>query len=261
MSLISRCPKCHQQVTILDGLDPEADVRCPLCVVVYPLREALAEVPPALIPVDTGAIQRPSPESDALAKSDLITERFHVPESDAVSPAPQAEGGSADDEAYGLGDGANVDMLPETDTEAADGTSPVIDTGQTPVDAEALAAFGLKALQREHEAAAVTPAKLPPRRKEKSGLRFVIEVFAGGLLGLTIGYYALCWILGPRHGLPELPLPLLPHTMHWFSGAQHPDNPVQQPAAGQPGTSKQPELEPRRGPPPSEQNSQPEDGS
>jgi hypothetical protein len=200
--------------------------------VVYPLREALAEVPPALIPVDTGAITGPRPGSDALAQSDLITEQFHVPgaddvalQSDDVSGLPQTETESAEVEAYGLEDWPKVDAAPAIDTGTAEGTSPAIDTGQTPADADALAAFGGGASDREYEAVAGRRATRSLRRKqEKGAIRFLVEVFLGGVVGLTIGYYVLCWVLGPRHGLPKLPLPLLPHTMHWFKGAEKPDD-------------------------------------
>lgn len=251
MSLVSRCPKCHELVTIHDGLDPEAEVRCPLCLVVYPLRDALAELPPALIPVDTGAIAGPRPDSDALAQSDLITERFHVPGPDDVvlqsgegSGLPQTETESAEDEAYRLEDWQQIDVAPAIDTGTAEGTSPAIDTGQTPVDSDALATFRIEE-SGEYEPLADGPSIRVRRKKEKGALRFLAEVFLGGVVGLTVGYYVLCWVVGPRHGLPELPLPLLPHTMHWFKAAAKPDEGAAQPPAGEPDTPKrQPEARP-----------------
>jgi hypothetical protein len=271
MSIISKCPKCHAQVTIPEGLGPEREVRCPLCVAVYPLGEALAEAPPALIPVDTGVIPGPDPDSAATAASEPIAEQSRLPESraeaelwSAATQAPEADLEPAGEAAPGLETRPKVDVAPEIDTGGTEGASLAIDTGQTPVDAAALAAFGLKAAEDEYQSAAGSQAIHPRRRnKEKSAVRFLVEVFAGGLLGLAIGYYVLCWVLGPQSGLPKLPLPLLPHTMHWFSGAQQPGNSAQRPGnsaqrpgAGQPPTSKRPaEVRPRQAPPRSEQNS------
>ena len=36
---ISNCPKCLQQVTIPDGLEQNAQVRCPVCDAEYPLSD------------------------------------------------------------------------------------------------------------------------------------------------------------------------------------------------------------------------------
>ena len=52
MPILSKCPKCQQPVTVPDGIDPAGEVRCPLCDAEYPLSEAMASAPPALIPVD-----------------------------------------------------------------------------------------------------------------------------------------------------------------------------------------------------------------
>ena len=51
MSSLSKCPRCRQQVTIPEGVAAAMQVRCPLCSAEYPLSDALAAVPPALIPV------------------------------------------------------------------------------------------------------------------------------------------------------------------------------------------------------------------
>lgn len=256
MSLISKCPKCHQQVTVPDGLDPDAEVRCPLCVVVYPLREALAEAPPALIPVDIGAIQGPGPDSEAMLKSDLISEPFHVPEVDRAAEPATTEAETPSQEGPLLDDWQRVDVAPHIDTGSADETSSTTGAARLPVDTERLAGFEFAAPEGEHEPSEAGPPKRPPKRKkkEKGAARLIIEVLVGGILGLAIGYYVLCWVLGPEHGLPELPLPLLPHTMHWFAGAEQTDKEAdddagnrqaEQPSAKEPGTPKrQPEPPP-----------------
>jgi len=244
MSIISKCPKCHALVTIPAGLDPDAEVRCPLCVVVYPLREALAEVPPALIPVDTGAITGPRGGSDALAKSDLVAEPYHVAELPSASKGAATTTELSPAEAPTTDAWQEVDAASEVDTRMADEASPAIDTGQTPVDSDALARFSIEESQ-QYQPFAGDASMRARRKKEKGALRFLVEVFLGGVVGLTIGYYVLCWVLGPRHGLPELPLPLLPHTMHWFKDAEKPDDATGQPSAGEPDMPRrQPQTQP-----------------
>jgi hypothetical protein len=51
MSATSTCPKCLRQVTIPDGADLAATVRCPLCGGEFSLHDALAPLPPELIMV------------------------------------------------------------------------------------------------------------------------------------------------------------------------------------------------------------------
>jgi hypothetical protein len=230
VSLVSKCPKCRQPVTIPDGVDPQASVRCPLCAVVYPLGEALAEAPPALIPVDTQAIPDSAAGSGAMGDSDLIVEPYHVPASPQVQPGPQTETDAEDREVSGL------DAPHEPDGAAQD-RSPLIDTGLPSPDTYAIEGFSLQESDDDSQPAATVSAKRPRRRKtEKGPLRMLIEVVGGGLLGLTITYDAMCWILGPRQGLPKLPLPLLPHTMHWFDGLGQGDDGQGQPpdAAAEP---------------------------
>ncbi|MHC4176521.1 MAG: tetratricopeptide repeat protein [Planctomycetota bacterium] len=216
MPIISKCPRCHEQVTIPDGLDPGAEVRCPLCVVVYPLRDVLAEVPPALIPVDSGVIEGPGPDSD-----------------DACGP-PETDAESAADEPRTLDAWQEVDVG-SRDTPASDHASPAIDTGQTPVDTDALAAFDIRESEEKQEPVSGSPSKAPRKRKKQKGpVRLMAEVFLGGFGGLLIGYYVLCWTLwglGSRRDIPKLPLPLLPPEMHSFEGAKEPAGSPRQPSS------------------------------
>ena len=56
MPSISRCPQCEQQVSIPPGVPGEITVRCPLCNAEYPLADALASLPPMLVPVGLQAL-------------------------------------------------------------------------------------------------------------------------------------------------------------------------------------------------------------
>ena len=233
MPSISKCPKCRQEVTIPDGLDPGTEVRCPLCVVVYPLRDALAEAPPALVPVDPDAIKGPRPDSDALATSVLISERFHVPDSDALAGARETESESAVDEVPVLDAWQEVGVAPEIDTGAAGEASPTdvsdgypIDTGRAPTGTDAPATFGIEAAAGQYEPGKAGPSRSQRKKKKTKGpIRLVVEVFLGGFGGLLIGYYALCWAAWGfelKQNIPKLPLPLLPHTMERFASTEEP---------------------------------------
>jgi LSD1 subclass zinc finger protein len=55
MSRISSCPKCARLVTLPQGADPDAHVRCPLCDAEYRLADAMAGMPPELMIVGAAA--------------------------------------------------------------------------------------------------------------------------------------------------------------------------------------------------------------
>ena len=66
------CPRCLRMVTLPDGAEATALVRCPLCLAEYPRAEA---VPPALIIVPNS--ERPaSPAAASAPLSGLVTEPF-----------------------------------------------------------------------------------------------------------------------------------------------------------------------------------------
>ena len=72
------CPRCLRTVTLPDGAQATASVRCPLCLAEYPLSEA---VPPALIIVPKS--ERPaSPAVASAPVSGLVTEPFLPPRPD-----------------------------------------------------------------------------------------------------------------------------------------------------------------------------------
>lgn len=241
MPSISECPKCQRPVTIPDGLSPQAEVRCPLCAVVYPLGEAMAKLPPALVPVATGGITGRTGDPRPAAAG-LISEPYGPPDVPATDARQPDDGGPALD-VWKKADGA-----------------PRIDTGQTPIDADTMAGFEVKESDDDRLLDDGTSPGPPRRRKkkEKSAVRFMAEVFGGGIFGLLIGYYLLCWVGGSRFDLPELPLPLLPHTMHWFADAEQPDgDDAQQSPEGQPDAAEdQRPQQPETQQPPAKENNE-----
>ena len=113
--------------------------------------------------------------------------------------------------------------LPETGEKKAAGAAPLIDTGQTPVDADALAQMGTDQPRTPTADAEDISQQVPlqhhskqHRRKQKSVLREMIGAVLGGFLGLAVGYYLLNWIGGPRFDFLKIYLPGVPHaSQHW----------------------------------------------
>ena len=245
MPSISKCPKCRQEVTIPDRVDQDAEVRCPLCAAVYPLGDATAEAPPALIPIDVdagqgGVGQGLSPDSDALLKTNLVTAPFHVPESDAEAgpetEAPSdavpesAEDGaqpSADEEPQ-IDAWQKADETPQIDLGAGDKASSDVDTGQAAVDTEAFAGFAEDDSEDSDAPRGSGALRLGRKKKEKNVAKEMVGAVVGGFLGLAIGYYALNYFGGERFDFMEIYLPGVAHTdkhkPSWAKGdAQEPD--------------------------------------
>jgi len=181
MPIISKCPKCRQPVTIPDGVDPDAEVRCPLCAVVYPLRQAMAAAPPALVPVETA-------ETDAQR-------------SDEGAGGPDA--------------GQDADAPSQPAAATIENATPKIDTGQTPVDSEAFTGFRVQdeeSSRRESTDDVPSCRLLPKRKKGKSAAKEIAGAILGGFLGLSLGYYLLNFFGGERFDFLEIPLPGVEHT-------------------------------------------------
>jgi hypothetical protein len=184
MATISTCPKCSQLVTLPEGYGSSAPMRCPLCQAEYPLGEALATVPPELIPVvelaGAEAAESASPPSDAAA--DFLADLARLEQSYGEAP-------------------------PAGDETAAEQPAPLESSPFSPNAAET---------SEEH---AVTPVPGRHKRKPKSALRLLLETVIGGVAGLLIAYYALWWIQRDSCKLPRIPwLPFLPQTHSTDSG-------------------------------------------
>ena len=86
---ISSCPRCSQHVTLPEGVEHHARVRCPLCQAQYTLAEVLANAPPLLEvvvevepSVDAGAAWHEAveePAQEPLAAAEPPVEFAHEP--------------------------------------------------------------------------------------------------------------------------------------------------------------------------------------
>ncbi|MBN2475340.1 MAG: hypothetical protein JXB62_12070 [Pirellulales bacterium] len=226
MAVISQCPKCRQPVTIPDGIGCDIEVRCPLCADVYPLGEAMAGVPPALIPVKTEGTTGQPGGSDATSGSGLVCEPFHVDRSPkAATESVVGKGPSTEEEGPRFGSAEKVDAAPQINTTGAGEGSPAIDTGQIPVDSEALAGLRIEGDEPPDQPAGETPARhrRPTQRKQKSVAKELLGAVFGGLLGLAIGYYLLNWFGGQRFDFLNVYLPGVPHTYQYWPAAKDAD--------------------------------------
>ncbi len=189
MPTISTCPRCSQMVTIPERLDRAALVRCPLCGAQYPLNEALELVPPELIPVTVAEIAQPTGASEQSA-SNLPPSRGPVFPVEFSALALDTD-------------------TSEHDFTAADTASAT----ESHLDAEALAAITNRQDKPPGEFSGQAESSLQRRRiqrKPKNAVRIFIEIVLGGLVGLSIAYVALAWILGSRFELPRPPQVLRP---------------------------------------------------
>jgi hypothetical protein len=217
MSRISSCPKCARLVTLPQGADAEAQVRCPLCGAEYRLADAMAGMPPELMLVGASAdaadmamteevdfeaaplnLPDPSDGDRELDDLELDTEvefpahEFHAEEidaSDAIASGTRAPLGGQD----------FYREAPALDEELE------LDDGEpTPIALHGQAA-GSKDFDFGKPTAGGSPT-IPPvgsklkkskSRKEPSAIGSLIGVVLGGIVGLSLGYLALLWIGGP----------------------------------------------------------------
>jgi len=243
MPIISKCPKCEQAVTIPDGIDPQAAVRCPLCEVEFPLAEAMAGAPPALIPVDAPPRQGLTADSDAMLKSDLVSEPFHVPGEEL----PVVPGGGDDSPTAESGPSDTGEPLLDV-WKKDEAAAPEIDLGHGATsDAKAadFASFAEDEGDGEPADATTSGRASKPRRtkkKEKSAVRMILEPIVGGFVGLAVGYYALNYFGGERFDFMDFYLPGIPHTYkHKGTPDEQPsDQPTRQPAAKPGGAGRKP---------------------
>jgi hypothetical protein len=190
MLAISTCPRCQKSVSIPNGIDSDAVVRCPLCNAEYRLGEA---IPPVLVPVLVPKAENSAPAAEAtddgfitipLEPGDELVESTETEDQLTIEPSSTEELSSenAEAETYGLAE-RPVDQTGE-------------DSEKEEEESEAVAMIGR-----------VSKTAARPRRRQKSGLQKLIEVVTSGLAGLLMGYYALAFFYGP--GLKSMGFPIL----------------------------------------------------
>ena len=194
MSILAKCPKCDEAVTIPYGVDIEAVVRCPLCKVEYSLRDAFAVAPPALIPieatVETG-VEQPVEEQ---LEEPLDQPAVHPVEEEPIIDAWQ-----------------KVIETPQIDLGYES-----VEPEEEPVDTSHFASFGQEDEEGEGEEVGAGTARLRRKKKKgKSTVRMVLEPIIGGFLGLAVGYYAINYFGGGRFDYLQIYLPGVQHTYEY----------------------------------------------
>jgi len=257
MPSISKCPRCHQEVTIPDGVDQQASVRCPLCEATYTIGDAMAGAPPALIPVETPPEQGLKFDSDSLLKSNLVGAPFYAPDdSDSMDESPETAStagtfgkpeSQTDTHSGGLREPAGIDAWEKVDE------TPQIDSGigadsSGDVDTAAFAGFAEEDSDAPGRPGVSRATKPRRKKKEKSMAKEMAGAIIGGFVGLAVGYYGLNYFGGDRFDFLPIYLPGIPHTYHHMPSPD-PDEPQdtkEQSSATDNRPHSEPEPEPNR---------------
>jgi hypothetical protein len=223
MPTISACPRCSGIVTIPERLAATAWVRCPLCNAEYPLRQALNSIPPVLIPVESptpevanrsATEEIPQADEERLSETAVAAELRPVGE---IMKPPEGARQTSSAAASSIAPAFPFEFSAiATDNEvsppdfAGEETTPATESH---LDAEMFAGF-IKQPDRTPQKSSDQPESAFPRRrgqrKPKHAIRVFIEIVLGGVVGLSIAYIALAWIMGPRFDLPRPPKALRP---------------------------------------------------
>ena len=190
MPNVLKCPQCEAIVRVSDGMGVNSLVCCPVCSEEFLLGEFQDPGLPELVVLK--AVPDPETEpapSESESKGESETESDREGAFDFPAVAEKEEAAVA---VWGQ------DESPPEETEA-DTEADSVEDIPVPV-AEQTDEFAFQGNVR--------------RRKETNVGLFLLMNVLGGVFGLLVAYYALCWF-GFAGGLPKMPLPLLPHTMHW----------------------------------------------
>ncbi|MFZ5828523.1 MAG: hypothetical protein ACOY3P_00465, partial [Planctomycetota bacterium] len=180
MLAISHCPRCEGQVTLPEGLEAEAVVRCPLCQAEFEMGEVLAHLPPMLVlvsrPQPAAALADTAPATDGEPWEQAVSEAGAVEAGLDLPPAAAvAEVGIADDS-----DEAGLDTLEHGEVEEADmeeeETYGLREESSRPETAAAAATTDFSSWQQRGAA-----ERTRKSQSEKGIVRHALEVAGGGL--------------------------------------------------------------------------------
>ncbi len=227
MGSISKCPICGDRVSIPEGVERQALVRCPLCEAEFPLERAMTgalDPPPELVPVahlSAGDAESPSVAEDASGGPAAATAA-----SEGLSPADETSDGQSLADDLSLAEEYEIALKEEGTTtgfQAAndDGTSP--DDGgpvhREPADSEEVYAVAGEAADEEKPEgerydfggqAAGGPGGFglsgaaSAWRSQQAGSSVLgqtgkfIGIIVGGLLGIAFAYLVLS-LVSPAH--------------------------------------------------------------
>ena len=213
MSLTSNCPKCQKQIMVPDGLGADTQVRCPLCQAEYPLSDALALAPPALIVVGMVAAlpaeeakpitaDTAEPQVAELAEPSELAEAAEPPEPEAEAMAlPGAPGEPAAHEIAGPWHDAWSEVK---EPQAGDDSEPIAFAREEGAEEEDLDGVDFAAITGKTPPSEGGQAVAPPprkrRRKREANIfvRIIGMLIAGGL-ALPVVYALAVWTGGAKN--------------------------------------------------------------
>jgi len=191
MGSISNCPNCGDHVSIPEGVDRQAMVRCPLCEAEFPLDRAMttaAVPPPELVPVahlSAGSTNGPTVAgnipngltlaeraSDGLSPAEETSNGLSLADETSGGPGP-VEDPAGSEEIYAVAGAAVEEEEPESEK--------YVFGGQPAGGAEGFGVPGAAAAWRSQQA---EPSALGQIGK-------LLGIVLGGLLGIAVAYLAL----------------------------------------------------------------------
>lgn len=158
--MIATCPKCHEEVLLPGGVQPESRVRCPLCREEYLLADAMSKLPPPLILVD---------------------------------PIPVSGAGGGYDGSYGGGYGgvSGQDLL--ADESGGELSLAPADAGGGVATAEQEPSAGFGPAVAKSKPTGIRPAARK-NRPQKGMAGEMIKIVLGGVAGLVIAQLIIWWL-------------------------------------------------------------------
>ena len=231
-----RCPLCSAEYPLSDAMElapPElipvqSSEQAILLPTTAPI-EGADQQEAGIIPLDL-TIAKPIPIQSS--KKTPPATAIHKPVAGLINEpffsADEAEAGDAGTRPDMTDDTATIDAPPlvssvilrygrtlqgEPGPEANFSIEETADTSESPLDDEVFSLIAKHKEETEKEFSNQSePITLRNRsqRKSKSVLRIFFEIVSGGIVGITIGYIALAWIMGSRFDLPKPPSVLKP---------------------------------------------------
>ncbi|MEK6237413.1 MAG: hypothetical protein N2C14_22100 [Planctomycetales bacterium] len=188
MAIFTQCPQCEGTIQVADRYsDPSTQMICPTCDAEFPLHEALdhlADSPPEARPADEAAAAIGSAAATGSAASDSDGPNFSNSASD--SSGSNGSGSDSDGPDFGVGEAEDVSRPAFANVGSDDGDY------QDDDEQDDLAANARRRASRQ-----------------PSVIGNMIGVVGGGVIGLSMGYYGLCFFM-PHKNFLQIKMPGIP---------------------------------------------------
>jgi hypothetical protein len=198
MPFLSNCPQCDASVSLPQGVDPDATVRCPLCEEEYLLSTALEKAPPELIVISSpAAIVAGESEAGSDFGGGML--------------AATADATTDEEPAFSFGDAIEQDDDDARDREFGEGEFTEEEGDGFSLEPE------VDGPTFSTDAPSSSTTSKPKRKKKGPGIVVqMVGIAGGGAIGLAAGFMILLWgfHVDPIEGLsPNFRHTVLPQAM------------------------------------------------